>query len=292
MPGIASAATAVVHRPRRRRHLDDPRRRGRHHAAQPRAAGDRRAVRHAGVALPGPHRSRPRPRARHRPADRARAAPRPGGTARTPSRRTWSSCRPTSARPARPERSAPCPAPASTCRSGSSARASSARSSPPLLGLPFAFASHFAPDRCCGRRSRSTARDSSRPSSSAQPYVDARRQRVRGRHRRRGAAAVHLAAAGRSSTCGAARPGRCRRRSTRWTAAGPRPRRRRPSMRSRTRSSARPRRSAGIQRFVDRDRRRRADGDGDIFDHPARLRSFEIVAEVGNPTTLGVSGAS
>ena len=39
------------HRPCRRRHLDDPRRRRRHHAAQPRAAGHRRAVRHAGRAV-------------------------------------------------------------------------------------------------------------------------------------------------------------------------------------------------------------------------------------------------
>ena len=39
------------HRPRRRRHVDHPRRRRRHHAAEPRAARDRRAVRHARVAL-------------------------------------------------------------------------------------------------------------------------------------------------------------------------------------------------------------------------------------------------
>ena len=42
---------------------------------EPRAARHRRAVRHAGVAVPGPHRSRPRPRARHRHARRrARSA--------------------------------------------------------------------------------------------------------------------------------------------------------------------------------------------------------------------------
>ena len=61
----------------RRRHVDDPRRRRRHHAAEPLAARDRRAVRHARVALSGPHRPRARPRARHRPAHAARAAPRP-----------------------------------------------------------------------------------------------------------------------------------------------------------------------------------------------------------------------
>ena len=53
MPGIASAATVHRHRPRRRRHEDDSRRLRRHHAAEPRAAGHRRAVRHAGVAFPG-----------------------------------------------------------------------------------------------------------------------------------------------------------------------------------------------------------------------------------------------
>jgi hypothetical protein len=36
----------------------DPRRRRRHHAAEPLAAGHRRAVRHARVAVPGPHRPR------------------------------------------------------------------------------------------------------------------------------------------------------------------------------------------------------------------------------------------
>ena len=47
-------------------------------AAQPRAAGRRRAVRHARGAAPGPHRPRHRPRAGHRPAHRARAAPQRG----------------------------------------------------------------------------------------------------------------------------------------------------------------------------------------------------------------------
>ena len=46
----------------------DPRRLRRGDAAQPPAARDRRAVRHARGAAPGPHRPRHRPRARHRPA--------------------------------------------------------------------------------------------------------------------------------------------------------------------------------------------------------------------------------
>ena len=57
-------------RPRGRRHLDDPRRRRRHHAAEPCAAGDRGAVRHAGVAVSRAHRPRPRPRAGHRTSSR------------------------------------------------------------------------------------------------------------------------------------------------------------------------------------------------------------------------------
>ena len=74
MPGIASAATAVVighvacgtsHHPRRRR---------RHHAAESLAAGHRRTVRHARVTASRTHRPRPRPRAGHRPVDHARAA--------------------------------------------------------------------------------------------------------------------------------------------------------------------------------------------------------------------------
>ena len=51
MPGIASAATAVLIGHVAGGTSHHPRRRGRHHAAQPLAAGDRRAVRHAGVAL-------------------------------------------------------------------------------------------------------------------------------------------------------------------------------------------------------------------------------------------------
>ena len=62
-------------RPRRRPDQDDPGRRRRHHAAQPRAAGGRRAVRHAGRPLSRADRPRARPRARHRRADDAGAAP-------------------------------------------------------------------------------------------------------------------------------------------------------------------------------------------------------------------------
>src|SRR5512147_3029379 len=62
MPGIASAATSIVIG----------------HVAEPRAAGDRGAVRDPGIPVPRPHRSRPRAGARHRHDDGARLAPRLG----------------------------------------------------------------------------------------------------------------------------------------------------------------------------------------------------------------------
>ena len=77
MPGIASAATAVVIAHVAAGTSTHPRRRRRRHAAQPRAAGHCRAIRHARGAASGPHRPRARPRARHRHDDGARAAPEP-----------------------------------------------------------------------------------------------------------------------------------------------------------------------------------------------------------------------
>ena len=50
-------------------------------------AADRRAVRHARDAAPGPHRPRPRPRAGQRPGHDARAAPRPDGVGLVPAGR-------------------------------------------------------------------------------------------------------------------------------------------------------------------------------------------------------------
>ena len=55
------------------------------------------------------------------------------------------------------------------CRSGSSARAPSARRWPPALGLPFAFASHFAPALLDRGAARSTASASRRRHSSPGP---------------------------------------------------------------------------------------------------------------------------
>ena len=91
MIGIASAATVDRDRARRGRHEDDPGRRGRHHAAEPFAARDRGAVRHARVAVPRANRPRPRPRAGHGPAH---SCARCGGARWTRSRfrKTCSSC--------------------------------------------------------------------------------------------------------------------------------------------------------------------------------------------------------
>ena len=132
-------------RPCRGRHQHHPRRRRRHHAAQPRAAGDRRAVRHAGGALSRPHRPRPRPRAGHRHADRARAAPQPRGRRR----QFPAGCRRADglfrARRSRASASAPCPARAQKCRVWMLGSSLFGAQLAAMLGLPYAFASHFAP---------------------------------------------------------------------------------------------------------------------------------------------------
>ena len=145
MAGIASAATGRRDRAHRRGHDHDQGRCRRDHASQPLAARDRRAVRHARSLASRPDRSRARPRAGNRSADDACAAavaverrqlsagcPRAAGAARR-SRSRGRSC--TRSRE-----------PARTFRCGFSVRASSARSSPRCSGLPYAFASHFAPD--------------------------------------------------------------------------------------------------------------------------------------------------
>ena len=64
-------------RPHRRRDLAHPCRRRWHHAAEPRAAGDRRTVRHARGALPRPDRPWPGPCPWRRPENRRRPAPQP-----------------------------------------------------------------------------------------------------------------------------------------------------------------------------------------------------------------------
>ena len=172
---------------------------------------------------PGPHRSRPRPRAGHRPAHRARAAPRSRRRRRQiPAGRVELQAL-FRARRSRARRSAPCPARARTCRSGSSAPALFGAQLAAMLGLPFAFASHFAPDD-----DDAGAGDLPRAvpavGAARQALCDGRRQRVRRRHRRGGAAAVHLAAAGVRQSAPRHARASCRRRSTTSSAAGRRPR--------------------------------------------------------------------
>ena len=90
--------------PHRGRHQTHARGLGRRDAAQPCAAGGGRSLRHAGRALPRPHRPGPGPGARHRPADHARAAPQPHRKRRRlPARRgrTAAPAGPVAARPAR-----------------------------------------------------------------------------------------------------------------------------------------------------------------------------------------------
>ena len=132
-------------RARRRRHVDDPRRRGRDHAPEPRADRDRRAVRHARGAASGPDRPRPRPRARHRPADGARAAPRPDERRHLPAGGRRAAALPRrAASPARRVRATPgAGSRVPLWILGSSLFGAQLAA---MLGLPYAFASHFAPD--------------------------------------------------------------------------------------------------------------------------------------------------
>ena len=153
------------HRPCRGGNLDDPRRRGRHHAAQPRAAGDRRAVRDARRLASRPHRPRARPRAGHRHGHRKGAAAQPRCQRRRlpAGRRRAASA--ISARPSKTSACGRCPAKASRSRSGSWGRAPMARSSPRCSACPTPSPRISRRPRW-NMRSTSTGRASSRPSSS------------------------------------------------------------------------------------------------------------------------------
>ena len=149
-----------------------------------------------GCAVSRPHRSRPRPRAGHRqPTARALrrnlqagAEQLPAGRGRAdglfPARR---------AGPARPGRAG-----RGLRRADLDPRLepSTARSSPPCSACPTP-SPRISRRREMQQRDRaSTASASSPRSSSTRPYVMLGRERLRRRHGRRGAAAVHLAAAG------------------------------------------------------------------------------------------------
>ena len=174
----------------RRRHRDDPRRLGRRDAAQPRAAGHRRAVRHAGHAVPG----RIDLGLGRAPGTDGTPRARCAVTCRLPGRTTFramsSNCSATSGRRARAD-GARDPGPGharADLAAGVELVQCAARG---LSGLPFAFASHFAPamlDQALECTAAATGRR-----RSAKAARDGRPQRRRRRHRRRGGAALHVA---------------------------------------------------------------------------------------------------
>ena len=210
MPGIASAATAVGTRLCRRRHLDDPHRRRRDHAAEPCAAGHRRAVRHA--------------RSRCFPAgSTSGSAGRRAPTGRPPMRCAATS---TSDENQFPQRRV------ELHGLFQRARAAAVRAIPgegldipvwilgsslfgaqlaAMLGLPYAFASHFAPadDDEAIRVYRETlpALGAARPA-----LCHARLQRLRRRQRRGGGAPRRHRSSRPSSRCAPAIRRSCRRR--------------------------------------------------------------------------------
>ena len=125
-------------------HFHDSRGCRRHHAAEPFPAGDRRAIRHTRVALPGSYRFGPRPRTRLRLAHLRRRCDATSLRTQTSFRAMcWNS--PTISPTRRASRCAPYPDWDSTCRSGSWVRVSLGLKLQRRLGLPYAFASHFAP---------------------------------------------------------------------------------------------------------------------------------------------------
>ena len=119
------------------------------------------------------------------------------------SRRTCSSCRRCSATRSRGRRCRPFPGTGTNVPLwilGSSLFGAQLAAA---LGLPYAFASHFAPDALM--QALEIYRDRFQPSEQLRAAArDGRRQRDRGRHRRRGAPAVHVGRSRRSPT--AARP--------------------------------------------------------------------------------------
>ena len=229
---------------------------------------------------PGPHRPRPRPRARHRPARRcARCA----ATRRAPTTFPQDVVELQAllrARAAGPSSCRRCRAPGSSVPLwilGSSLFGAQLAAA---LGLPYAFASHFAPD-ALDAGARDLPRDaSSRRRSSQQPYAMVGVNVVARRHRRRGAAAVHLGAAGvREPAARRARAAASRRSTTSrryWT----------PAEKAHASRDARAARSSARRRRCVRGSRRSSTETGAdelivaaaIYDHAARLRSYELLA--------------
>ena len=193
MVGVASAATSIVIGYVAGGHAHDPRRRGRHHAAEPLAARDRRAVRHARIAVSRPHRSRPRSRAGHRLSARCercgatRAAPTPFPARRARAASAVRAAQPDQAVQAVPGTGLDVP----LWILGSSLYGAQLAAA---FGLPYAFASHFAPDELDAALALYRARF--RPSAQlAAPYAMVGANVVVAATDARSAAPVHLGAA-------------------------------------------------------------------------------------------------
>ena len=162
---------------------------------------------------PGPHRSRPGPGAGHRHGDDARAATRPRGARRHfPQRRAWS-CRAISPRPA---------------RAGGAGGAGRGLNVPIWLLGSSMFSAELAADGAALRlrvalRARPPAGGARRLPRAVQAVgaLDAPYAMVAVNVSPRTPTPRRVGSSRRcsssSSTCGGARPGRCRRRSTRWT---------------------------------------------------------------------------
>ena len=192
MPAIASAATAVVIGYLASGHVDDPGRRRRDHAAEPLAAGDRRAVRDAGVAVSRPHRSRARPGSRHRPAHGPRAAPRPAERRPLPARRAGPAValRPRAGRRADPGGARRGPRGAALDPRLEHVRRAAGGPARPSVRVRLALRAHRPDGRARALPARLPAVGAARGA-----VRDGRAERVRGRHGRRGAAPLHDAAA-------------------------------------------------------------------------------------------------
>ena len=145
MPSIASSSPEVLIATSARQYQPHPRRLGRRHAAQPRAAARRRDLPHAQRPPSRPHRSRHRPRRRQRWADAERAALGrwqllPAGDGRAAGLRAGQLSRPTT--PIAPIRVVPehveLPPIYLLGSSGASAAAAGE------LGVGYSFAAHFS----------------------------------------------------------------------------------------------------------------------------------------------------
>ena len=209
----------------------------------------------------------------------AGAAPRPR-RAPTPSRRMCWSCRPCSGR-CSPDQAVQAVPGAGTRVPlwilGSSLFGAQLAA---MLGLPYAFASHFAPDALMP--ALQVYRERFQPSAQLREALrDGRRatsSRPRRTPRRAGCSPRRSSP---SPTCFAARAASSRRRSTTSRPTGRRPRSARVGRCSPARSSVRPRRcGAGSRRFIEETGADELIVAAAIYDHAARLRSYEILAEV------------